>query len=205
MNVGRRREPGSNPIDEAKAVLKEARLLRITTTTISPRSSSSRTQKGNKKVRDSSWSSTASSNDSIHSFPLLSFAKIKTEKSPHRLPDNVGDIVQELKHIKHSIMEDMKMTKDIDINLHSRIQSFMEACNLVLNQFDRQLEYDIDVHSKEFGHLQQKKEYEDDTKRPTMPRRKSSLRTQFRKLKSLSSSSENSSVRFDLSQNEIFG
>lgn len=96
------------------------------------------------------------------------------------------------------------MIKDMDISLHSRIQFFMEACNLVLKQFDRQPEYKIDVYSKEFGHPQQKKEYADYTKRSTMPRRESSLRTQFRKLKSLSSSSANSSVRFDLSQNEIF-
>lgn len=211
MNIGRRKDSSSSPFNHAKAVLKEARLLRLSS--ISPRSSYYRDESTNKKVllkerssESASFCSESSSKKRMNLFPPFSFAKIKDKKNivPHDLPNEIGDIVQELKQIKQNIVKDMKKTKEVDIDLNLRIQSFMEACNLVLNQFDKQSEYEIDGYSKEIRH-HQKNDVEDNDRDKSMPRRKSSLRTNFQKQRSLSSVSANSSVRFDLSQNEIFG
>ena len=201
MNIGRRIDSSRNPINDAKAVLKEARLLRLSSISRERGHAKKKVlplkERRSSESSASSCTSTCSFNTSMNSFPIFAFAGIKDKNScSHDLPNDVSDIVRELKQIKQNIIKDMEVTKDMDIHLNSRIQSFMEACNLVLNQFDGQSKYEIDLYSKNNV---------DDTRKKTLPRRESSFPTKYQRERSSSSASANSSVRFDLSQNEIFG
>ena len=222
MNIGQRKDSSrkSNPVSEAKAVLKAARLLRLHS--ISPRSSSissiRRTNKKNEEECSSSrnrkideaassrYRSSSSANKSVDSFPF-SFTRIQ-DRNPHDVSNEINNVLRELKQIKQNIAKDIHVTKNMDNNLTTRIHSFMEACNLVLKDFDRgQPEHEID-YSASYEYKQQQNI--DDGKKERQKtdmnlERASSLRNKFQtRERSLSTTSCGSSVRFDLSQNEFF-
>lgn len=216
MNISRSKD---STINEAKAVLKAARLLRLQS--ISPSSSYDSysllcsTRKNKQQNEEEECRSFRSSNSALYhrsssisdknvdSLPSSSFARIH-DKNCVSTNDDIHDVLQELKQIKQIIAKEIHVTKDIDNNLRTRIYSFMEACNLVLKEFDRRPEHESDTSC--YSYEQNQQQNLDGKKKTSMLRRKSSLRNKFARQRSLSTTScgSSSTVRFDLSQNEFF-
>lgn len=142
----------------------------------------------------------------MDSFPF-SFTRIQDKNPCNDVSNEINNVFRELKQIKKNIAKEIHVTRNMNNNLTTRIHSFMEACNLVLKDFDRQPEHEID-YSASYEYKQQqniddgKKER---TKTAMNLERTSSLQNKFQtRERLLSTTSCGSSVRFDLSQNEFF-
>lgn len=173
---------------DTKAVIREARLLRMKSVATSRIKPSHHDDCSNARSRHT----TMKKNIPSKKIDVPSTTKkTRRNKTLCKKSNEISSIIRELKQVKQSIVADMDKNNKSQSSSFSEselrsIKSFFQACSTLLTSFDEQPR-----------HEEQKNEGEEerivDMRRKVQRRRSSS-----------SSSSSASSVRFDLSRNETF-